>query len=179
MTSPLTSPRRRDRAVRAGRKHSRQPLALTDVLTRVVKAHGWQERLRHEEAVAAWPAIVGTQLAHQTVALGVRDATLHVAVRAGVWAAQLAYFRTELLQRVRARGYSEIRDLIFHVRHESEYTYSARPDPWPRALRPQPFTPLPCHLATAAALTADAGELGQQLARLYLAAMSRASRLAK
>lgn len=160
-------------------RRGRALATLADVLGRVVRTHGWEPRLRQEAAVAAWPAIVGAQLAGQTTALGVRDGTLHVGVSAGVWATQLSYFRTELLQKLRRQGYREVRDLAFHVWQGAGT--GRRSAVGVAAYGPSrlPVEPKSEHVATAAQLSQEAGPFAACLASLYLAAQARAQRLSR
>lgn len=149
------------------------PVALQLLLRRLVAAQGWQERLDHERALSVWPSVAGVEIARHTLAVGVRTGVLHVAVRSGAWAAQLAFFRSELLRRLQAGG-ARIRDIHFRVGLPDEprveaAAYIAAAD---RAERPSA-----ADVATARELEAEAGALGPELARLYLAASARRRRL--
>jgi hypothetical protein len=149
------------------------PVALRALLKRVVAAQGWQERLEHERALSVWPSVAGLEIARHTLAVGVRAGVLHVAVRSGAWAAQLAFFRSELLRRLQAEG-AHIRDIHFRVGLPDE----------PRVegaqcieTADQAESPSAAEVAAAHELEAEAGALGPELARLYLAATARRRRL--
>src|SRR5262249_4228681 len=66
-------------------------------------------------ALAAWAEVAGPTIAARTVAERIVDGVLHVRVASGSWAHELAFFRGELLARLRARAGRALRDVRFHV----------------------------------------------------------------
>ena len=128
--------------------------------------------------MAAWPGIVGAELARHSVALWVRGGTLHVAVRSGTLATQLTFFRTDLVRRLKTAGCTSVRDIAFRVGLPAD-----SPLRWPaveRALLPPSSPPVTAEdLDVAGRLRAQAGEdeLAQGFARWYLAAVARSRRL--
>jgi len=153
-------------------------VALSEALRRAVRSRGWEERIRQDLAVRAWPDVVGAALARHSVALTVRGGVLHVAVSSGLWGTQLSFFRSEILRRLRSEG---VKELSIHVGDGPGGT----PAPWP----PEPA--VPTHLP-AAAISATEREMAETLSaqagpgpaatglgRLYLAAVARRKRLAR
>ena len=79
-----------------------------------MRERGWQERLRREAVLDAWPSVVGPVVARHTAALRVRDGILHVAVESGPWASQLSFFTDTFLSRLRGAHLPELRGIAFH-----------------------------------------------------------------
>lgn len=155
----------------------RDALPIAEVLRRAISTRGWEERVGQEVAVKLWPRIIGAELGRHTIALGVRDGLLNVAVRSGAWAAQLGFFRTELLRRLRAEGAQGIRDIAFRVGNLVDLPSQAS-GMLPGEI-PHIAAALPAERLVAAALAeqSKAGELTDGFIRLYMAAASRRRRL--
>ncbi len=162
-----------------GRDRNRPPARLGEVMANLVQQRHWSARLSQEAAVAAWPAVVGEELARHCVALRVRAGTLHVAVRSGTWATQLTFFRTDLVRRLKAAGCASVRDIAFRVGLPPDSTLR-----WPSAQRPDPLpaaavTPEDLDVARRLRSGAGADELAQGFERWYLAAVARSRRLSQ
>lgn len=123
-----------------------------------------------------WPRVAGPELAEHTLALGVQGGTLLVAVRDGTWATQLAFFRTELVGRLKAEGAEGLRDIRFRVGFPSAL---GRPARLPQKARATvQATAEDWEHARQAIGAMRPGPLTEQLERLYVATAMRRRRLA-
>lgn len=97
------------------------------MLATVLDNAGLSTRLRQQRAVSLWPQVAGREVAVRTRALTVRDGILWVAVRNAAWAGQLAFLRTELMERLSQAG-APVKGIFFRVGPGTE----AETDPEPR-----------------------------------------------
>lgn len=141
-----------------------------------LRRQGLAGRLHQAQAPALWPQAAGPELARHTRAIEVRDGTLWVAVRSSAWAAQMAFFRSDLLARLNERlGPPGLRGLHFRVGLPREDDAGEAGATAPVRLPP----PLPAEVAEveqAAAQVADP-EVRRAWRRVLLSALIRRRRL--
>jgi predicted nucleic acid-binding Zn ribbon protein len=80
------------------------PKRLGDVLPEVTRGLGLPDPSTLRELRAAWPEIVGGQIASHSRPRTLRDRVLTIAVDSAPWATQLRYLEAELLARLQARA---------------------------------------------------------------------------
>lgn len=91
--------------------------ALEQLLNRL----GLRARLAQQMVVHSWSQVAGREIARRTRALDLRRGTLLVRVESSVWAAQLAFFKAELIRRLNERaGAPVVRDIRWVVGGHSE-----------------------------------------------------------
>jgi predicted nucleic acid-binding Zn ribbon protein len=87
---------------------------LGDVLHEVLGPLGFEEALRAERAVTAWPRAVGDRLSRVARAAECRGGVLRVECDSPVWRQELQYHRETILQRLEEEcGERLVRDLVF------------------------------------------------------------------
>ncbi len=144
----------------------------------VLRQRGWEARAEQFLALRLWPQVAGPSLARHALALSVQGGTLLVAVRSGIWATQLGFFQTELLQRLHAAGASSLRDIRFRVgfpRGVADPT--AWEEPRPQTDTARQATARERELAAALARDAGSAEVSEAVMRVYLAAKARMRRI--
>jgi predicted nucleic acid-binding Zn ribbon protein len=82
---------------------SREPRPIGAELADVLRARGWEGRLRAARVVARWPEVVGDAVAaHCRPSRIEPDGTLLVMADSAAWATQLAYLQGTMLDRLQA-----------------------------------------------------------------------------
>lgn len=76
-----------------------RPLAISDVLGRLIAQRGWRERLHDSQVHGRWTEIVGHDLAAHVEPIRLRGGVLVVRAESGAWASQLRYLSPWLVQR--------------------------------------------------------------------------------
>lgn len=129
--------------------------------------------MEQESAVRLWASIAGTELSQHTMALGVQGGMVVVAVRNGMWATQLSFFRSEFLHRLQAAGAGAVRGITFRIGLPREV------EAWSPVPLPSLSPPGREERAHARTIAQQVGDelLAAQLERLYLAASARQARL--
>jgi len=74
----------------------REPRGIADVLAGVTTEMGWTSPLAQSELMAAWPALVGDELAAHSSPVGIDDGTLTVRCDSTAWATQLRLLRGQV-----------------------------------------------------------------------------------
>jgi len=67
---------------------------------------------REQEALAAWPSLVGPQIAAASEGVRVERGVLYVRARSAAWRQELAYLKPQLLDKVRAKC-ATLSDIVF------------------------------------------------------------------
>ncbi len=103
--------RRHPAAVTGGR-----PTALSEALDSWIAGQGLRSRLDLADAVAAWPTLVGPQIAAVTRALAVTpDGTLLVRVATPGWATELRLMTPRILARVNGSRQGRVQQVKWMV----------------------------------------------------------------
>ena len=84
---------------RSSRRHADEPVSLGDAVAAVGRELGMPEPDVFTALVAAWPGIVGEQLAPHTSVRSIRDGVCTVEVDGPGWATQLRYAERQLVDR--------------------------------------------------------------------------------
>ena len=89
-------------------------MPLGDALRELLRSLGVDRRLAAYEVMAAWPAVVGEQIARVTVPQRVERGVLYVDVASAPWRAELTMKRLDLIERLNAHaGARVILDIRF------------------------------------------------------------------
>lgn len=83
-------------------------------LAALVRRRGWTERLEQQQAFRLWPDVVGPTIAAHSQPVHISRGILVVDVSNSVWATQLTFLKTSILQQLRAAGAS-LHDMRFRV----------------------------------------------------------------
>ena len=78
------------------------PTALSGELARLTRRAGWSERLGAAQVAAAWADIVGDELTAHCEPVRLAGRVLTVRAASPVWATQLRYLTTQLVERAEA-----------------------------------------------------------------------------
>ena len=78
------------------------PTALAGELSRITRRAGWSERLGAAQVAAAWADIVGEELTAHCEPVRLAGRVLTVRAASPVWATQLRYLTTQLVERTDA-----------------------------------------------------------------------------
>lgn len=92
---------------------SAEPCSIGAALWGTLAALGLEERLRCEAVLWRWRELVGHDVARHAMPLRVQDGVLWVGVQNSVWAAQLAYLRSDLLRLLEEGTGARLRDIRF------------------------------------------------------------------
>jgi len=88
------------------------PTALSGELARLARRPGWSERLGAARVQAAWADIVGEELVAHCEPVRLAGRVLVVRAASPVWATQLRYLTTQLIERAEAvLGPGSVRDV--------------------------------------------------------------------
>jgi predicted nucleic acid-binding Zn ribbon protein len=79
---------------------SKDPEKIGLTILEALDRMGFSERLRKQEAVAAWGRIVGDVLAAETRALKIDGDTLVVKVHQAAWRQQLVFLKDDFLKKL-------------------------------------------------------------------------------
>ena len=78
-------------------------VSMEMLLLPVARMAGMPGIIRRARAMAAWPEVVGPQLADKTEAIGIREDVLIVKVQDPAWAHELSYLKEDLIERLKRR----------------------------------------------------------------------------
>jgi len=78
--------------------------AISDVLSRVLRAKGLDEGVRRAAVLLDWDRCVGERIAEVSQATGVEGGTVYVEVRSSVWLQELTFMRKEILEKLNAES---------------------------------------------------------------------------
>jgi predicted nucleic acid-binding Zn ribbon protein len=94
-----------------------QAAALNQLVPKVIKTLGLEQRLQQSQVFFLWPQIVGADIARHAQPVSLRNGLLIVAVDHPVWLQELSRFHKPLLlQKVRQRiGAKAVRDIVFRI----------------------------------------------------------------
>ena len=100
---------------RAGRKREHgRPVPLREAMQDLLRSLGVEQRLAAFDALAAWPQVVGEQIARVTSPQRVERGVLFVDVATAPWRAELTMKRRELIDKLNAHaGTRVITDIRF------------------------------------------------------------------
>lgn len=91
-------------------------IPLPNVLTRVLKSHGMETRMREYMLQQHWTEIVGDHIGHHTWPDSIRHHKLYLLVENSVWMQQLLYLKPDLLAKINAAAEGEsLTDIVFRV----------------------------------------------------------------
>jgi predicted nucleic acid-binding Zn ribbon protein len=95
-------------AARAGRRRERspgkgnRPVAIRDAMQSLVRELGIAPKMAQYDVIAAWPDVVGPQIARVTDPQRMENGVLYVAVSTATWRAELSMKRLELIEKLNA-----------------------------------------------------------------------------
>ncbi|SCL15848.1 DUF721 domain-containing protein [Micromonospora inyonensis] len=93
----------------------RDPQLLGAVLSRLVKARGWEQPAAEATVFGAWERVVGPEIAQHSRPVKLEDGELTVEARSTAWATQLRLLAGSLLQKIaREVGHNVVRKLHIH-----------------------------------------------------------------
>lgn len=96
-------------------KHDGQPQLLGELLRGFLRGTPLQEGLERQGALAAWPEIVGRDIAAHSMAEALQDGVLRVRVESSVWAQELALLERQIIRAFDERmGKGSVREIRFH-----------------------------------------------------------------
>jgi len=94
------------------RRRSEEFVPVGQVLARLMKGLGLEDKLKERELVENWPDIVGPDIARFSRALRVRGGVLYLKVDSPAWGQELHFLKAQLLERVNERcGPGLVRDI--------------------------------------------------------------------
>ncbi|QOC94537.1 DUF721 domain-containing protein [Micromonospora craniellae] len=93
----------------------RDPQPLGAVLSRLVKARGWQQPAAEATVFGAWERVVGPEVAQHSRPMKLENGELTVEARSTAWATQLRLLAGSLLKQIaREVGHNVVRKLHIH-----------------------------------------------------------------
>jgi predicted nucleic acid-binding Zn ribbon protein len=81
----------------------REPRGLGDVLGNVTNELGWTEPLAQSDVLAAWPDVVGADLAEHSTPVTIEDHALIIRCDSTAWATQLRLMRAQITTTIAER----------------------------------------------------------------------------
>jgi predicted nucleic acid-binding Zn ribbon protein len=100
-TPPLR--RRRKRPTKAGGRVNRDdPVPLSDLMGKLVRDRGWDERLNVQRVFTDWPTVVGSDVAAHSSVEGFEEGVLTVRADSTSWAKELQLLAPGLVRRLNA-----------------------------------------------------------------------------
>ena len=81
----------------------RDPRGIEDVLDNLTQSMGWESPMAKSELLAAWPDLIGEDVAAHTDPVSVEDGLLTVRCDSTAWAQQLRSMRNVVLARIAER----------------------------------------------------------------------------
>jgi hypothetical protein len=91
-------------------------IPLPNVLTRVLKSHGMDARMREYALQQRWTEIVGPQVGHHTFPDSIRHHKLYLVVENSVWMQHLLYLKPDLLAKINTAAEGDpLTDIVFRV----------------------------------------------------------------
>ena len=109
-------------------------------LTALIRRRGWAERLQQQQAFHLWPDVVGPTIAAHTQPVHIFRGVLVVDVANSVWATQLTFLKTSILQQLRAAGAS-LHDIRFRVAMHALPLQPSTPNAAHCVVYPRPAAP--------------------------------------
>jgi predicted nucleic acid-binding Zn ribbon protein len=107
-------------AARAGRRRDRlpsnrgRPVSIQEAMLSLVRELGIAPRMAQYDVIAAWPDVVGPQIARVTAPQRMENGVLYVAVTTAPWRAELSMKRLELIEKLNTRiGTRVLNDIRF------------------------------------------------------------------
>jgi len=107
-------------AARAGRRRKAtggtpgRPVPIRDAMLSLVKDLGIAPKMAQYDVIAAWPDVVGPQIARVTDPERMENGILYVAVSTAPWRAELAMKRLDLIEKLNKRiGTRVLNDIRF------------------------------------------------------------------
>lgn len=98
---------------KTGRKSRPEPLAK--LLEEVLATTGLGERLRERRVIAAWPEIVGDEIAEHVRAVDIADGELLVSAAHGAWRQEITLLAPQIIDRFNTLfGEDTVRELRWH-----------------------------------------------------------------
>jgi predicted nucleic acid-binding Zn ribbon protein len=108
-------PRRRLRGYSGPGPDPRDPQLFGDVLTRLMKARGWQQPAAEATVFGAWERVVGPDVAKHSRPVKLENGELTVEAESTAWATQLRLLAASLLRRIAGEvGHNVVRKLHIH-----------------------------------------------------------------
>lgn len=78
----------------------RDPITAGDIVKMVSTNHGWDAQLEEAGIFAAWPEIVGTQIAAKATPVSLNSGKLLVKCESTAWATQLSFERIKIINNI-------------------------------------------------------------------------------
>jgi predicted nucleic acid-binding Zn ribbon protein len=107
-------------AARAGRRRERsagkvsRPVTIREAMQSLVRELGIAPKMAQYDVIAAWPDVVGPQIARVTDPQRMENGVLYVAVSTATWRAELSMKRIELVDKINAHiGTRSLHDIRF------------------------------------------------------------------
>jgi len=110
-----------------------------DILSRLLRASGLKEKLRHPEIYDCWAEVAGAEASRHSRVVGFSHCVLHVEVDSAPWLQMLSTFgKKELLNGVRiAMPGVRVRDIRFRIgRSADSITELSERNPWQQKTPP-------------------------------------------
>ena len=86
------------------RMRPRKFARIGDILPAVLKSAGLDKKLRDQEILTIWPAVVGEEIAARTKAVRINNGVLYVMVEHSVWLQELHFMEKEILEKIKERA---------------------------------------------------------------------------
>jgi len=95
----------------------RPAAAVNQVVPKLMKQLGLEQRLQQSQVFFLWAQIVGSDIARHAQPVGLRNGSLIIAVDHPIWLQELKrYHKPMLLQKIRATvGDRAVKDLVFRI----------------------------------------------------------------
>ena len=109
-------------------------------LSALIRRRGWTERLEQQQAFLLWADVVGPTIAAHSQPVHIFRGILVVDVSNSVWATQLTFLKTSILQQLRGAGAS-LHDMRFRVAMHSLPLQPSTPKNPHSVIHPRPTAP--------------------------------------
>ena len=107
-------------AARAARRRDRlsgnrgRPVSIHDAMLGLMRELGIAPKMAQYDVIAAWPDVVGPQIARVTAPQRMENGVLYVAMTTAPWRAELSMKRLELIEKMNTRvGTRVVNDIRF------------------------------------------------------------------
>lgn len=88
--------------------------SLGEAISGLLKEYGLEEAVQLHQATNHWEEVVGTDIARNCLALGVKGHTLYIRARNAAWRNEIAFQKDDILQGINERiGSPLLKDLRF------------------------------------------------------------------
>lgn len=84
--------------------NSKEFARIGDILPKILKSAGLDQKIRESEILTLWPEIVGKEVAERTRAVKIDNGVLYVNVDHGAWMQELHFMEKDILRKLRARA---------------------------------------------------------------------------